>query len=208
MKDEALDFLPMILLLGLVVSISFRLIMPIYRESQELVYTERYDKTLQKIEGEQYYSNNSTDPNLTYEEAILEIGSQSYFMPAPRVIDVGGKVFAIQPNSTSIANPEEAYTATATDEYIPGNRASLAMIKDAMYKWCTDYTARYGKDGFKLKFAVRFTTSNIEGESDDCYSLYIVAIDKKGDQFYLRCKDNGYVETPDPSIDYYIPYYV
>lgn len=208
MKDEALDFLPMILLLGLVVSISFRLIMPIYRESQELVYKEQYDKTLQMVVGEQHYSNNSTDPSLTYEEAILEIGSQSYFMPAPRVIDVGGKVFAIQPKATDIADPDSAYEATATEDYIPGNRASLSMVKNAMYNWCNAYTARYSKDGFKLKFSVRFTTGDVEGASDDCYSLFIVAIDKAGNQFYLRCKENGYVETPDPGIDYYIPYYI
>lgn len=194
MKDEALDFLPMILLLGLVVSISFNLIMPIYKTSVELQYSESYDKTFAKVEGEQHKYDNSVLNGLTYEEMVLHLAAQTYFMPNPRVLDVGGEVFAIQPGAVTVTDPNAAYTATPTDEYVPNNRATLENVRVALNDWCTRYTTRYGKDGHNLVFAIRFTTGTIEGPTDDCYALYVKVVDGVGNEYWSKCLANGYID--------------
>lgn len=195
MKDEALDFIPMIVLLGLVISICFGLILPIYRESRELIYTESYDKVLGKVQGEsRYRSGDNTINHLSYEEAILTLGGQSYFMPNPRIIDIGGKVYQVQASAISMADPGTKYDGP-TNEYIPGNRNTLKSIKDTLNNWCTEFSNKYGQNGFKLHFTIRFTAGVNEGESDDCYALYVIGLDEYRQEVYLKCLNNGYIES-------------
>ena len=52
MHDSALDFITFIIVLGIVVAISFNLVIPIVKDSQQLVHQEQYDKTIQKAQGD------------------------------------------------------------------------------------------------------------------------------------------------------------
>ena len=195
MKDEGLDFLPMVLLLALVVFISFKLVMPIYYDSRQLEYSESYDKTVAKIEGEQHINNNSFDADYTYEELILTLANQTYFMPSPRVLDVFGYAYQIQMQATEVVQPNESYTATAVVDYVPGNKSTLLDIKAKVYEWCNKFTDRYGKNGFKLHFVIRLSRGTVEGASDDCYKIYVVAIYNDGTKEYLECFSNGTIGT-------------
>ena len=195
MKDEALDFLPMLLLLGLTIFISFGLILPIYYTSRTMAYESTSDKTLKYMQGEQHIQNNNFDVDYNYPELIVALGSQTYFMPHPRVLDICGTVLEIEADSTTIVQPNEKYTATVTADYIPGNLSTMQEIKNIVYNWCAAASGKYsGFDPFKLHFAIRFTTGSAEGASDDCYAVFVVALNDDGTKEYYRCKSGGIID--------------
>lgn len=194
MKDEATDVIPFILLLGVVLSLCMNIILPMYKESKILKYDEIYDKTLTKVEGEQYEYNNSYFPGFSYSEIILVASSQTYFMPTPRVVRLGDSIFAIQAKVVQVNQPN-APTIPNSQNYIPDNLDTANIIKNAIYKWCLDYSTRYGSDGFKLRFQLRFTPAETESTDDDCYSLYVIGNTDANDLIYLRCLSDGEVEV-------------
>ena len=240
MKDEALDFLPMVALMGIVLSISLNLLMPLYATSRNLKYSERYDKTAVWLDGGIYDDDNYGESeenisgadtvharypvvssfylknlgkvyedaymysNFSYEEIILVIGSQTYFMPSPRIIDVGSKVLTIQADATAINKPNVQWKDNNTTEFIPENRGSLATVKNAVFSWCAAHTNRYANsNGFKLHFDLRFSTGINEGENDDCYALHAVGFnwdpEEKGATIkYFRCLPGGTLENYNP----------
>lgn len=229
MKDEAFDFLPMIILLGIIIPICFGLSMNSYKYSREALYNERYDKTASQATGEVYYSNNSVYDNYSYEDAILAVSYQTYFMPSPRIIKIGDTAFSIQKDTPVNALPVEPYPYPVK-EFIPQSRATLDDVAKAMNNWCDAYNNNNGLNtestgsAYNLRFAIRFTVAELEKEADDCYSLYVVVYDSDGKKEYKRCLDGGNLDIPasasvkyitigaegvswnlTPGTDYYIP---
>lgn len=196
MRDEPLDFLPMIFLLGVVVSICFGLIMPIYKDSRELVYNEVYDKTLARAEGEKYYDDIG-EPFWTFQEAVLTLADQEYFMPSPRVIKIGNKAYKIQDESSL---SDEAYSGP-TDTYLPDTRGTLEAIFEQMRTTCNNINSVNGSinglsgKAYKLKYTTRLTTGTVEGKTDDCYILCVVAKDRNGKYKYLEVRADGTINT-------------
>ncbi|MBR1453188.1 MAG: hypothetical protein IJ593_00865 [Lachnospiraceae bacterium] len=195
MKDEAFDFLPLLLLLGITISLCFNLLMPNYYKSRDINQSEVYDKTAARIEGVQYYNNSILDssPDLTYEEAILTMGSQNYFMPEPRLIKIAGESFSVQTETVDFQDENVSYIYTNADVYIPNDRSTYREIKNAVYKWCNDFTSKSGRSGFKLHFAIKYSIEKPTLQSDNCYSLCVVAYDAYGNRVYLGCEKDGYL---------------
>lgn len=205
MKDEPLDIIPMIILLGIVVAISMNIMIPLYRGARELRYSERYDKAMTPIEGEMYNNSTEVGEGYNFTEMVLLLAKQTYFMPQPRVMDIGGSVVEIQPEAESMQNPNESYTEKPTEDYIPDSTGTAERVRQLLYNWCVSYTAKSGKDGFKLKFNMVFTVGDREGGSDDCYMLCVAARQEDGKTVYLKCLPNGEIETK-PNLDYEILY--
>ena len=214
MKDEALDFLVMAVLLAAVLALGLRTVMPMYTESRELSYETRQDKTVTRIKGEavEYHVDDTearseykwpVDANLDYFGTVLALSEQTYFMPKPRVLDVCGDVYSIQAKAEDAAVPEQPnqFIENAT-EYQPGTRGTLAKMQQSLYAWCQAATGRYvdssgnAIDPLKLRFSIRFTTNELEDESDDCYSVYVLAIDQFGHERFLRCRSGGQIDNP------------
>lgn len=207
MRDEPLDLIPLVVLLGIVVSISMGIMIPMYREAQQLKYEVSYDKVVTAVEGQT--DDNEIADGYSYTEMVLLISKQTYFMPQPRVIDIGGSVMAIQPEVTDVVNPGESYDYTgATTAFTPENVATASLVKSYLSNWCKAYSTKYpGTDGYKLCFDLRYTTGDEDGPQDDCYALYVLAKDKKsGDIFRLKCLANGLIETKE-NVDYDIIYF-
>lgn len=193
MKDEPLDFLPILVLLAIVIPICLGLGMKTYKNSVELVRNENYDKTVKQKVGEQYYSNNDTPSDMSYTEAVLTAVNQNYFMPIPRVIDAGTTVFQIQSESTELVNPGGSYSATEFYDYIPGGAGTRNKVHDSMLTWCETYDKEHkdilgsSRTSFAFSYNYRFTTGTEEGVSDDKYVLCIAAYDSDGNKMYLDC---------------------
>lgn len=198
MKDEPIDIIPFIILLGLVVSLSLGITMPMYRKALSIETDEVYDKTVADQTGAMYEKNNSSIlPGYSYAEMVLYIANQSYFMPVPRVIDIGGEVVSIQAEAEEMKDPNASYTVKESEDYIPENYATLYRCQNMLNKWCSAYTTLHHSDGHKLRFTIRFTTGDIENQSDDCYSLYVIGrdtTDKNEEDIYFRCLENGRTE--------------
>ena len=75
-------------------------------------------------------------------------------------------------------------------------------MQKSLYAWCQAANGRYVDSGgnaidpLKLRFSIRFTTNELEDDSDDCYSVYVLAIDKFGNQQFLRCRAGGQLDNP------------
>lgn len=202
MKDEPLDIIPFILLLGIVIAISMNIMIPLYRDASMLKYDVNYDKTVSAIEGEMYYNNSEVSEGFDYHEMVLLLGRQTYFMPMPRAIDIGGTVVAIQPDTTDVVKPGEGYTEPDAEMYIPDNSNTSALVRQKLYDWCTAFTAKTGKNGFDLLFDIKFTTNEKEEASDDCYTVCVVAKDSEyGNLLKLRCLPGGNLESTNSPYD-------
>ena len=192
MKDEPIDFLPLILLLGVIISISFNFIMPLYKSSRELVYQEVYDKTVSKANGVIEYTKSTQDaPYWSFQEAVLTIAGQGYFMPSPRVLKIGNKAFKIQEDDNAAA-----YSGPTTD-FTPDTRGALSQVHSAMVtvgNAINSVSLTSGK-AFKLRYSMRFSTGTVEGRSDDCYTLCVVAKDEYGNFVFLEVKGDGTLDT-------------
>lgn len=191
MKDEGLDFIPMILLLGLSIFVALNCIFPIWRESRE-AYAETYDKSLGKIQGVQYMPNNSTDSHLSYEDLIVTLATQSGFLPYPPVLDVCGDKYIVQ-------HTDETDSLVGAIEYTPDNRDTVESIKQSIHNWsnaCSNYYTLSGSqiNGFKLHFKVKYTPGTLEETSDDCYSVFCIGINSEGVEEYFRCLPGGKID--------------
>ena len=72
MVDGILDFLVMILVLGLVVGASLYMTLPLVDETKQMVYEEIYDKTADMVKGEQV-NEYEDDGYMSYDEIILTV---------------------------------------------------------------------------------------------------------------------------------------
>lgn len=194
MKDEAFDIIPLIVLLGILVSLSMGIMIPLYRDSQTLKYDVKYDKTVTASDGYLYDNTSEVEIGYSYEEIILMLGKQSYMMPSPRRIDVCGSMMGIEADTADGADPTTGVAADLDVFYVPDDMATILRIKQIMQDWCTKYTQIYGENGFNLQFEVRFTTGDTEDESDDCYAVFILAKNNLNEIIRLKCLENGYID--------------
>ena len=122
------------------------------------------------------------------------------------IIDIGGQVLAIQPEVTDAIKPgefvESGYEG-ATTNFIPENTTSAALAKSYIITWCTKYNAMHsGENSYDFAFDLRYTTGTVEGASDDCYTLYVLAkTNPENETIRLRCLANGQLEEK-PNLDY------
>ena len=100
---------------------------PLYRDASMLKYDVNYDKTVSAIDGEMYYNNSEVSEGFDYHEMVLLLGRQTYFMPMPRAIDIGGTVLAIKPDTNEVGKPGEGYSETDAEKYISDKRNNLDL---------------------------------------------------------------------------------
>lgn len=180
MADDAIDFLGLILVLGLVVAIAFNLVIPMFDESNELKYEGNYDKTVQQLNTEKLDTFDST---YTAGEIVTTLITQNYFMPSPRVIEIAG-------NETKVENLEG---------YSPYSRDLAVGMVNKLRSWFTQFKAGGSSTGYTnilnppasiddARFVIRFNMNDPDitclhkvtkcpyngTESDDTYSIYIV----------------------------------
>lgn len=199
MKDETFDLIPLVILLGILVSLSMKLMVPLYRDSQNLKYDVRYDKTVTASDNYLYDTTSSVGIGYSYEELILMLGKQSYFMPSPRKIDLCGKLIGIKADTVDKKNLDNL-SDDLDIMYVPDDIQTTIDIKQILQDWCNKYTQNYGENGFNLQFEVRFTTGNTEDDEDDCYAVYILGKNSLGEIKRLKCLDGGKVDGLDSDI--------
>ena len=175
MKDEPIDIIPFIALLAVVVSLAINIVLPDYRKSFLLRYDEIADKTVSIMEGTNYYVENLGYSGNTYSETILYLDNQNYFMPEPRLIDIGGTILSIEDVPVEL-EPGDIDLRVGSESYVPDNSGTAYLCKEALYNWCNQFTARHGQDGKYLRFAFRYTPGETESLGDDRYALYVVSL--------------------------------
>lgn len=225
MKDEPLDIIPMIVLLGLVVAISMSLIIPMYRDAQMLKYDVLYDKSVTSIEGGSEDIINIKD-GFTAAEVSLMVGGQSYFMPHPRIVDVCGTKLEIQPDAQSVdkvfdpnagnavdpdapvgpdeggagdpdPGPDPGAGGTHGEEFTPKTYETYVRVRNLINEWYIAYKAASSDaNASNLKFDIRFTTGDLETDDDDCYAVCVLGKDEFGKIRYLKCKSGGLIDNP------------
>lgn len=175
MVDGILDFLAMVLLLGIVTYTSMGLTVPIIKEAQQLRYDEMYDKAATHLAGEQ--ANEYTgDGCMSYDEIILTVMNQSFFMPKPRLIDICGETLSIQAEQPEEKDPTAPpiFDTDGTVEFIPDSVDIGNWVRNKIDYW---YKASefYGKlDANNLRFCIEYTLGGTEQESDNMYALFIL----------------------------------
>lgn len=182
MQDSALDFITFIIVLGIVVAISFNLVIPIVKDSQQLIHQEQYDKTIQKAQGD--IADTNVDGTYSIEEIVLQVMGQSYFMPYPRVIDLGGTRLIIEADQgfSPITKGIGMQAYEAVETWANDYRAKgIASVNNKLLTYgleAVDYSLPAVKD---MRFKLQFDYGDTEDETDDSYALHIS----------INCRDLG-----------------
>lgn len=209
-RDEAWDIILMVLVLGIVIPITLGLILPMMAETKELVYDEIMSKSAVGMQGEQFRTHDTFDGGYTYEQAIALLSKQSYFMPEPRILNIGGQYLSVaadtvNPNiPASAEQPGSKYEDDAT-LYVPNNLNTMIVVQKYLSTWCQQYSARYGENGYKLKFICQYDVAEDEGEADDRYSVFVLGYADGKPQRFL-CEPNGIIKTI-PNKTCYVSYF-
>lgn len=201
MRDEALDLVTMVLALAVTVGICLNLVTPLVKKAQEVSTEQIYNKTTQVKESTQdnaylpytLSTSATTDKDefngaFTYQEIILMLCNQNYFMPNPRVLDIGGKTFNIQSGEVGVADPTTGGTVAADSEYTPKSSGTYSEIKQAVDTWC----ALYGSRDYYFKMILN--VGDEEGTSDDVFALHVLGYkidDPTNKPYYFRCTEGG-----------------
>ena len=179
MYRPALGFMVFILVLGIVVPISLNTIMPLTKKTKEMYYTETYDKTVKKLEGD--IADTDYDGAMSIEEVILTVMGQTYFLPKPGYLDVCGTRIDIVDNISFSTNSD-----------------SVAMqANTAITNWYSKFNAPTGytkPPRNKARFRFEFSMNEASNKDDDSYSLYIeLDRDDGTGKRMFRCDANGAV---------------
>ena len=177
MLDGVLDFLVMMLVLGVVTGTSMNLTIPIVEEVNQLAYDEIYDKTAEKIQGDNYVYKG--DGCMGYEELILTIMNQTYFMPKPRMMDVCGEVLAVKPDQpddsavTGESGVPPAFNGDDALEFVENDINVGNWARNQIHNWyvASDFTHIPITE---LRFDMRFDLGETEQYSDDMYAVFIL----------------------------------
>ena len=157
---------------------------------------------MENVQSKKY--SDDFDGTYDYQEIILMLSNQNYFIPLPRVLDVGGTTFEVQSGELGVADPDGNNTTQSTDaKYSPKSPGTCNEIKKALDEWCDRASVTMGLTERQLKschFRIMYDCGDIEDsqaedlgeEPDDCFALYVLALDKAtGDKKYFRCIENG-----------------
>lgn len=194
MVDGILDLLIMILILGTVVSASLGMTLPLVDETKQMVYEEIYDKTADIIDGDQSNEYNG-DGCMSYDEVILTVMGQSYFMPKPRVIDICGQVLAIEAEQPEEKDPGTPPSFDIEDaiEFTPNSTQVGVTVRNLIDSWYQKSEAKNRGISIKeLRFSIEYTLGETEQESDNMYALFILyQADGDAEPQLHRCIENG-----------------
>lgn len=183
MQDSALDFMVFIIVLGVVVSIGFNLMVPMLKDSRNLYYQENYDKTVGELRGDRAALD--YDRCMSRDEIILTVMGQTYFMPKPGTIDIGGVKIEVANNIA----------------FSPRSMDIGVEARDAIDRWFSRFKSSSAFHKFKsppsnvrnARFKLMFSMNNPNNKYDDTYSLYIL-LRKNGadaEEELFKCELNG-----------------
>lgn len=201
-ENPALDIMLFIILLAVTTSLAFNLIIPIVKDSQELKYSEKYDKTVDKAQG--YGSlEDATDGYMSIEEIVLQMMGQSYFMPKPRTINIAGADFEVTANRgfTPESKPigHEAYTLVNNwaKQFIGQNFSNMRYDIESAY----GYTILEQPSVKDMRFIIQLdlteiTSNDPEEIAKEPYRLFIKirSQDRETDEILdilYRCDSGG-----------------
>lgn len=183
MDNSAVDFIVLIVLLGVIIAVCINLSVPMLKESKELMYQENYDKTVTALKSERF--EDGYDGCMSVQEVVICILSQNFFMPNPRIIDIAGqqiKVFntaGYSPYALDVGN--EAYTQIQNwfNQFSLRSEPDIVLVDKPTNINEARFIIQYDMND-PDKTCIHKTTEcpNNGDESDDTYSLYI------------RCKSN------------------
>ena len=197
MLDGVLDFLVMVLVLGLVTGTSMNLTIPIVDEVNQLAYDEIYDKTAPNIQGDNYVYEG--DGCLTYEELILTIMNQTYFMPKPRMLDVCGEVLAVKPDQPDDSGVIDeggeppAFNVDDALEFVENDVNVGNWARNQIHNWYINSEFTHIPIT-ELRFDIRFDLGETEQYSDDMYAVFILhQADDETEPTLHRCLAGGQI---------------
>ena len=197
MVDGILDFLVMILVLGLVVGASLYMTLPLVDETKQMVYEEIYDKTADMVKGEQA-NEYEDDGYMSYDEIILTVMGQSYFMPKPRAIDICGQVLAIKAEQPVEKDPTVPPSFDFDDaiEFTPNSSDIGNFVRNTINSWYQLSDAKKLGISIKdLRFSLEYTVGDTEQESDNMYALFVLYQTDDEDQPSLhKCLSDGKIQ--------------
>lgn len=164
MEEPALDFLVFIILLAVVSSLALVLIVPITKESNELAYSEQYDKSASKVYGE--IVDEDTDTKLSITDIVLTAMCQTCFLGEPGVLDICGRKIEIDNN---IAYDRYA-KSTGDTVYTVINQWFEAFKETDTYKNKLNAPPSNIADA---RFNILYYAGDTKTTADDTYALYI-----------------------------------
>lgn len=185
MQDSALDFLVFIIVMGVVVTLGMNLTVPVVKKSKELYYSESYDKTVGKLEGERAVTE--ADGAMTRDELVLTAIGQNYFIPDPGYLYVCGDTIKVSDNKAFSPNSVNVGLQVLTD----------------LNTWFTQFNSSASKSKFtgapgdvtQARFRIEFDMNKPDDKADDTYSVYILLKLNKANaknEIY-KCMPNGRV---------------
>lgn len=180
MHDVALDFVVMILILGVVVATGFNLIIPVIKTIDNICYNETYDKTVGKLEGDKYID--TFDGCIGSNDVILLAMGQTYFMPSPGILDIGGNIIEISDNISFSPNS----LGVGTDAKSAINNWYSSFNTSSMRSKFKDFPTNIRNARFKVMYS---------GDVADRYSLFILLTrnNSTAEPEFFRCEPNGKV---------------
>ena len=181
MQDSALDFLIMVIILGVVLLIGFGVTVPLVEKSKQLQYQQTYDKTVGELNGDK--APEQYDGCLSCNEIALQTMGQTYFMPTPGFIMIAGtKIIvannvAFSPNSEPIGNQADSALSSWFSQFTASYKTSIANKPTSLS------TAR---------FRIMYDMNNTIDTSDDSYSVFILLTRAStGKQEFFKCTSGG-----------------
>lgn len=185
MNDLALDFLVFVLVLGISIGIGMNLVVPVLKDSKELYYSEIYDKTVDKLEGDK--TINTDDGCSSINEIVLEVMGQTYYMPDPGRLNIAGTEISVSnniafsPNSANIGTDTKVATTDWYNQF-QSNTASKFIGKPASIELA--------------RFRVAFDMNNADITTDDTYALFIrLKKDSSSGYELYKCISGGRVQS-------------
>ena len=200
MSKDAIDLIPFMVIIGLLLKLSLSIVMPIYNNSFDLKYDMIQDKTARKTDTYIEYATNTRDPGYSFDEMVLLIASQSQFMPDPKLIIIGSKVLVISSGDSSTL-VRQGYEDPALT-YVPNSAETMAYVSGIMEEWAGQFDGLHEGLGVRakdLRFALRFYPGDNEHydakKKDDHFVLCILARERGNLRLNrsVRCLKDGYI---------------
>lgn len=212
MVEGALDLLIMIFVLAACLSVCMGLMVPIVKDSKQLVYDEIYNKSVDKLAGDRILP--SSEFCVPASKITLCSMGQKSFMPEPRQISIAGTYIDVGDTGAPGA-VDDGYAARRVEI---GNK-----VYGYIATWFTSFKASdsYDKilnpptsletssitvDGKEINTTALFTfmydDNNTEDESDDSYALFIKLTENKpfaAPQLY-KCLSGGRLKSKEGNI--------
>lgn len=212
MVEGALDFVIMVFVVAACLSVCMGLMVPMVKESKQLVYDEIYNKSVDRLDGDRVLTN----PEVCVPAGKISLCGmgQKSFMPEPRKIGIAGEMIDVG-DTGATGDDEGGYAARRVDI---GNRIYKGIdewfdtfISGPSYSNLVNppeslQTSSKIVNGEEINTTALFTfmydTNRTEDKADDSFALYIKVTENKpfAEPQLYKCLPGGRLQSKEGNI--------